>query len=63
VTTISYMANRTISSLRATLSFPLITLNHGTHSLKITVGFHKTVEGRTQTATKTTTSRFSVCAT
>jgi DNA-binding beta-propeller fold protein YncE len=65
VTTITYTANRTVRSLPATVSLSLTGLRTGSHTLKVTVSYNKTVRrnGRRHTVSvsKTLTAAFRVC--
>jgi hypothetical protein len=65
VTVTSYTANVTEHALPATVSLKLKGLKAGTHTLKIVISYKETVtkkgKKKTETVTKTITSKFKVC--
>ena len=65
VTTVTYSANRTVTSLPASISLKLAGLASGTHMLRVSYLFHKTVRrhGKRVTipVTKTQSAKFHVC--
>jgi hypothetical protein len=65
LTTVTYLANRTVSSLPATVSLKLAGLVTGMHTLRVKMVFRETVRrhGRrvTISVTRTLSQKFPVC--